>query len=57
LATSGRPVIGFVVLDLWTSGTFPLIAALGTLMTVISVTAVAIALYLGKSRAAARARG
>ena len=56
LATSGRPVIGFVVLDLWTSGTFPLIAALGTLMTVISVTAVAIALYLGKSRAAARAR-
>jgi len=56
LATSGRPVIGFVVLDLWTSGTFPLIAALGTLMTVISATAVAVALYLGKFRAAARAR-
>lgn len=56
LATSGTPVIGFVVLDLWSSGTFPLIAALGTLMTIISVLAVAFTLYFGKSRAGARAR-
>jgi iron(III) transport system permease protein len=36
LSSANTPVIGFVMLDQWSDGNFPQIAALGVLMTVIS---------------------
>lgn len=51
LAGTRTPVIGFVIVDLWTSGTFPQIAALGAIMTVVTATVTCLLLYFGKSRA------
>lgn len=36
LAGTHTPVVGFVILDLWTSGTYPQLAALGVLMTAVA---------------------
>lgn len=36
LAGTHTPVIGFVILDLWTAGTFPALAALAVMMTLVS---------------------
>jgi len=44
LSGANTPVIGFVMLDQWSDGNFPQIAALGVLMTVISTAVVLIAL-------------
>lgn len=51
LAGTQTPVIGFVIVDLWTSGTFPQIAALGAIMTLVTATVTSLLLYFGKSRA------
>lgn len=40
LAGTGNPVVGFVVLDLWTNGSYPALAAFGTLMSLITSTVV-----------------
>jgi iron(III) transport system permease protein len=50
LASSGSPVIGFIILDLYSDGTFPQIAAIGTVMTLITTTVTALFLYFGKHR-------
>ena len=44
LASTRTPVVGFVMLDQWTSGSYPTIAALGVTLTLISTTVVVIAL-------------
>ncbi|HYZ63808.1 MAG TPA: ABC transporter permease subunit, partial [Acetobacteraceae bacterium] len=36
LAGTGNPVVGFVVLDLWTNGSYSALAAFGTLMSLIT---------------------
>lgn len=46
LAGTHTPVVGFVILDLWTSGTFPQLAALGVLMTTVACTVVLTALWI-----------
>jgi iron(III) transport system permease protein len=51
LAGTQTPVIGFVIVDLWAGGTFPQIAALGAIMTVVTATVTCLLLYFGKSRA------
>jgi iron(III) transport system permease protein len=40
LAGAGNPVVGFVVLDLWSNGSYSALAAFGTLMSVITSTVV-----------------
>jgi iron(III) transport system permease protein len=40
LAGTGNPVVGFVVLDLWTNGSYAALAAFGTLMSLITSTVV-----------------
>lgn len=44
LGSTATPVVGFVMLDEWASGTFPTIAALGVVMTVVSTVVVLVAL-------------
>jgi iron(III) transport system permease protein len=46
LASTRTPVVGFVILDLWENGTFPQLAALAVIMTVISSVIVLTALRL-----------
>ncbi|TQC46707.1 iron ABC transporter permease [Rhodococcus sp. WS4] len=46
LAGTHTPVVGFVILDLWTSGTYPRLAALGVLMTVVASTVVLTVMWL-----------
>lgn len=46
LAGTHTPVVGFVILDLWTSGTFPQLAALGVLMTTVACVVVMCALWI-----------
>lgn len=48
LAGNRNPVVGFVVLDLWSGGSFPQLAALGTVMTVISSSVVLITMRLSR---------
>jgi len=40
-------VVGQAILDLWTSGTFPLLAALSVVITAVSTTVVLTVLALG----------
>lgn len=40
LAGTGNPVVGFVVLDLWTNGSYAALAAFGTLMSLVTSTVV-----------------
>lgn len=40
LAGTRNPVVGFVVLDLWSNGSYPALAAFGTLMSLITSTVV-----------------
>lgn len=47
LAGPGAPVVGQAILDLWTSGTFPLLAALSVMITVVSTVVVVSVLTLG----------
>mgnify|MGYP001465266778 FL=1 len=47
LAGPGSPVVGQAILDLWTSGTFPLLAALSVVITAVSTTVVLTVLALG----------
>lgn len=44
LASTRTPVVGFVMLDQWTSGSYPTIAALGVTLTLISTVVVVVAL-------------
>ncbi|MEU4290903.1 iron ABC transporter permease [Kribbella sp. NPDC026596] len=44
LASTRTPVVGFVMLDQWSSGSYPTIAALGVTLTVVSTTVVLFAL-------------
>lgn len=46
LASTRTPVVGFVMLDQWTSGSYPTIAAMGVTLTLISTFIVVIALAL-----------
>jgi iron(III) transport system permease protein len=46
LGSTSTPVVGFVMLDEWQSGTFPAIAALGVVMTVVSTVVVLAALRI-----------
>ena len=46
LASPRSPVVGFVMLDKWTTGTFPQIAALGVVMTLVSTVVVIAALQV-----------
>ncbi|MGH3758735.1 ABC transporter permease [Actinophytocola sp.] len=50
LSGSSTPVVGFLMLDLWSNGTFPEIAALGAIMAVITATFTIVALYFGRRR-------
>jgi len=47
LAGPGSPVVGQAILDLWTAGTFPLLAALSVVITVVSTAVVLTVLALG----------
>lgn len=51
LAGTRNPVVGFAVLDLWQNGTYPQLAALATLITIVSSTVVSIVLLAGRRRA------
>ena len=46
LASTRTPVVGFVMLDQWTSGSYPTIAALGVTLTVVSTLVVIVALWV-----------
>jgi iron(III) transport system permease protein len=50
LATTSTPVVGYTMLDLFTSGTYPLVAAMGALISVVTSAIVLGALY-GSRRA------
>ena len=47
LAGPGSPVVGQAILDLWTAGTFPLLASLSVVITVVSTAVVLTVLALG----------
>jgi iron(III) transport system permease protein len=36
LASTHTPVVGFMIMDIWGAGSFPLLAALGVLMTIVA---------------------
>ncbi|MGI5185592.1 ABC transporter permease [Dactylosporangium sp. CA-152071] len=46
LAGTHTPVVGFVILDMWTGGSFPKLAALGVLMTVVASAVVLLVMRL-----------
>lgn len=48
LAGNRNPVVGFVILDLWGGGSFPQLAALGVVMTVLSSAVVLTTLRLAR---------
>lgn len=48
LAGNRNPVVGFVVLDLWSGGSFPQLAALGTVMTIVSSSVVLLTMRLSR---------
>jgi iron(III) transport system permease protein len=43
-------VVGFVILDLWSGGSFPQLAALGTVMTLMSCAVVLLAMLLSRQK-------
>jgi iron(III) transport system permease protein len=56
LATTGTPVVGYTMLDLFVNGTYPLVAAMGATISVVTSAVVLAALYLTR-RADRRLRG
>jgi len=52
LAGTGNPVVGFVVLDLWSNGSYTDLAAYGALMSVLNSTVVLLTLRLTRTAAA-----
>ncbi|WP_054679835.1 ABC transporter permease [Microbacterium sp. No. 7] len=50
LSGTGAPVVGFVMIDLWQNGTFPTIAALGVIMTVVTTTVTLLLMFFGNRR-------
>lgn len=48
LAGTRNPVVGFVILELWGSGTYPQLAALATLISLLTSTVVLTALVIGR---------
>ncbi len=50
LASSSTPVVGFVMLDAWTSGTFPQLASIGVVMSLTSTAIVLAAMAIGRRR-------
>lgn len=52
LAGSRNPVAGFVILDLWTNGSFPPLAAIGTVISLMMSTVVLTSLWLMRRRQA-----
>ena len=51
LANSSTPVLGYVMIGLWQSSTFPTIAALGVAMSLISATVVTFVIVMANRRA------
>jgi iron(III) transport system permease protein len=49
LSGNRNPVVGFVILDIWAGGSFPQLAALGTVMTVVSSLVVLATMRLTRS--------
>jgi iron(III) transport system permease protein len=52
LAGTGNPVVGFVVLDLWSNGSYTELAAFGALMSLLNSTVVLLTLRLTRGSAA-----
>lgn len=50
LASSSTPVVGFVMLDAWTSGTYPQLASIGVVMSLTSTAIVLAAMAVGRRR-------
>lgn len=50
LASNRNPVVGFVILDLWSGGSFPQLAALGTIMTLLSGSVVLLTMRLSRQK-------
>lgn len=50
LAGNRNPVVGFVILDLWAGGSFPQLAALGTVMTLLSSSVVLVTMRLSRQK-------
>jgi iron(III) transport system permease protein len=50
LATSRTPVVGFVMIDLFNNGTYPLLAAMGVIITVVSASVVLSVMAYSRSR-------
>lgn len=50
LASTGTPVVGFVMVDLFSNGTFPLLAAMGVIISIGSSAVVIAALTLSRAR-------
>lgn len=48
LANNSNPVVGFVILDLWSGGSFPQLAALGTVMTLLGSLVVLLTMRLSR---------
>ncbi len=56
LSSPRTPVVGFVMLDLSTSGTYGVVAALGVVITLISATVGSLALAYGRRVSGRRTR-
>jgi iron(III) transport system permease protein len=50
LASTATPVVGFVMIDLFDNGTYPLLAAMGVIITAVSATVVLSVLGYSRSR-------
>ena len=50
LAGSRNPVAGFVILDLWTNGAFPPLAAFAVIVTIAMTTVVLLSLFITRQR-------
>lgn len=55
LASTSTPVVGFVMIDLFHNGTYPLLAAMGVIITVVSGAVVFSVLAFSRSRTAGMA--
>ena len=54
LSGGPNPVVGFLMLNYWTSGTYPEMAALAIIITALSMLTVGVALTIGRGRNRAR---
>lgn len=57
LASTRTPVVGFVMLDLFNNATYPLLAAMGAIISVVTSAIVLSALFLSKRGGRRRTRG